>query len=240
MKKLFKAFMIAGLLGLGSIAAALPIPQTATNSGGSSALSLEGGAILYAELSKTLDAKKVKPGDPVIALLLADVLSHGKIVAHRDSKLIGHITEVKQYTKEDSESRLGIVFEKIRFKGGEEVPFSSVLMALHPAPRPTLDPPPSGPNPPINPTSTVGSDRRSPVPAGSPKRPSNPNSNPNSSKEVDSSSRAIAQSGPTDIDGLSLISSGSGGAQAVVSRSRMVKLESGVVIELRVTAPAGQ
>ncbi len=234
MKKLFKAFMIVGLLGLGSVAAALPVPQTATNSGGSSALNIESGAILYAELSKTLDAKKAKIGDPVFALLLADILSHGKVVAHRDSKLIGHVTEVKSYTKEDSESRLGFVFEKIRLKGGEEVPFSSVLMALHPAPRLEVGPPPSGPNPP---GLTVGSERRS-QPAGTPKRPSNPNMNPNTGQEVDS--RAVAESGPTDIEGLSLISASGGGPQAVVSRNRTVKLDSGVIIELRATGLAGQ
>src|ERR1700753_3212431 len=101
MKNFFKVFMIAGLLTLGGPARPLPTPQ-ANNFGGSPAPSIEGGAVLYAELSKTLDAKKAKVGDPVVALLLADVLSHGKIVARRDSKLIGHITEVKPFAKEDS------------------------------------------------------------------------------------------------------------------------------------------
>jgi hypothetical protein len=40
---------------------------------------------------------------------------------------------------------------------------------------------------------------------------------------------------PTDIEGLSL--STAGGTQAVVSLNRTVKLESGIVIELRVTDP---
>jgi hypothetical protein len=43
------------------------------------------------------------------------------------------------------------------------------------------------------------------------------------------------ETGPTDIDGLSLSSPADGGAQTIVSTQRTVKLESGVRIELRVT-----
>ena len=107
---------------------------------------------MYAELSKTLDAKKAKAGDPVTARLLADVVSHGKIVARRDSKLIGHVTEAQPYTKENPESRLGIVFDKVILKGGQEVPVRSMLLAMRPAPRLTIDVPARrprrGPTPP--------------------------------------------------------------------------------------------
>jgi hypothetical protein len=46
--------------------------------------------------------------------------------------------------------------------------------------------------------------------------------------------REIAQTGPTDIDGLSL-SSAENGTQTIVSMQRTVKLDSGVKVELRVT-----
>jgi hypothetical protein len=55
---------------------------------------------------------------------------------------------------------------------------------------------------------------------------------------MDANSRSIARSGPTDIDGLSLATAG--GTQAVVSLNRTVKLESGVVIELRITDANGK
>src|ERR1700729_3093965 len=142
MKKIFKITVIAGLLPLGSIAVAHQAPQTAGGSA-SSLPSLENGSLLYAELSKAVDAKKAKAGDPVTAQLVADVLSHGKIVIHRDAKLIGHITEAQPYSKEKPESRLGIVFEKIILKGGQEVPFDSVLMALRPAQIAPASPSPS-------------------------------------------------------------------------------------------------
>ena len=116
----------------------LPAQQPAGTAGSSQA-GLQNGAIMYLELSKTLDAKKAKAGDPVTAQLLANVVAHGKIVAHRDSKLIGHVTEAQPYTKDNPESRLGFVFDKVILKGGQEVPVRSLLLAIRPAPRLTID-----------------------------------------------------------------------------------------------------
>jgi len=90
------------------------------------------GTDLVAELSKSIGSKKARPGDPVKATLTQDVISHGKVVIRRGSKLEGHVTEVKPRSKEDQESRLGIVFDKAVLKGGQEVDFSAVIRALAP------------------------------------------------------------------------------------------------------------
>lgn len=229
MKNLFKAILIAELLSFSSVTDALQSPQTATSSTVASAPVIENGAILYAELSKTLDAKKAKADDPVTAQLLADVLSHGKIVIRRDSKLIGHITEAQPYSKEKPESRLGIAFEKVVLKGGQEVPFSSVLMALHPA------------------QNAPASFNTTPAAPAAPGRDySMPDAMPQRRRHTgirgDNDSKAPAKAGPgtTDIDGLSLTSSAVGQMPTVVSVKRTVKLESGVIIELRVTGTPGQ
>jgi hypothetical protein len=232
----FQGMMVAGLLGLSGIAVAVQSPPAGSSSTEPGAPKIETGAILYAELSKTLDAKKAKTGDPVSALLQADVLAHGKIVAHRDSKLIGHVTEAQAHSKETPESRLGIVFEKIKLKNGQEIPLRAVMTALHPAPPPTFEPPPSGPAPPINTAGPTPGDRRGSSIA--PKRPSIPSMSPSANKEVDAASRGISGASPTDIDGLSLATSG--GSQAVVSLDRTVKLENGVIFELRVTGAKAQ
>jgi hypothetical protein len=233
----FQGMMVAGLLGLSGIAVAVQSPPAGSSSTESAAPKIETGAILYAELSKTLDAKKTKTGDPVTALLLADVLFHGKIVAHRDSKLIGHVTEVQAHSKETPESRLGIAFEKVILKGGQMIPFSSVLIALHPAVRLAVHDPPSGPTPTgVAPGSQV--DKHYPAPGATPKKPSDTRMDSSLGGEMDSNSRAITGSGPTDIDGLSLATSG--GSQAIVSLERTVKLESGVTIELRVIGSTRQ
>ena len=220
----FKIILVAGLFSIGCAASALQsAPAQPT-------VRLEDGSILYAELTKTLDAKKAKVGDPVNAVLLADVLAHGKIVARHDAKLLGHVTEAQVHSKETPESRLGIVFDKVITKEGE-VPFQSRLLAIRPAEHPTFDVP-QAPSPMSN--SAQGTmQRQAPLPQGAnvPRRP-----NPALGEEMKSRDREIAQTGPTDIDGLSLSSPANGGAQAIVSTQRTVKLESGVKIELRVTS----
>jgi hypothetical protein len=187
---------------------------------------LEKGSILYAELTKTLDAKKVKAGDPVNAVLVADVLAHGKIVVRHDAKLLGHITEAQVHSKEVPESRLGIVFDKIITRSGE-VPFQSLLLAIRPAEHPVVEIP-DAPSPMHN--SAQGPMQPQPEGPNAPRRADSPLRDPMKSRN-----REIAPTGPTDIDGLSLSSAPNDGAQAIVSTQRTVKLESGVKIELRVT-----
>jgi hypothetical protein len=229
MKTFRKAVIVAGLLGLSSGAYALQTPQTA-----STPASLDDGSILYAELSKTVDAKKVKAGDPVSAVLLADLLSHGKVVARRDSKLVGHVTEAQVHSKDTPESRLGIVFDKLIVKGGQEIPFVSVLMGLSPAPRLQVESM-NGPAPPgVNPASSAPQEQRHyPTPKG-PGVPVSGSSKDPSRKDMDSIARAPSEDmAPSDIEGISLEKSADGSNRVAVSLKQTVKLESGVRLQLR-------
>src|SRR5215468_3755560 len=68
---------------------------------------------ILVELSDALNAKKLKPGDKIKALVAQDVVARGRVVIPMDSKLMGHVTEAKALEgNENSESRLGIVFDK--------------------------------------------------------------------------------------------------------------------------------
>jgi hypothetical protein len=186
---------------------------------------LESGSILYAELTKTVDAKKAKVGDPVSAILTADVLAHGKIVARHDSKLVGHVTEAQAHSKDSPESRLGIVFDKVITKNGE-VPIQSLILAIRPGEHPVVEIP-SAPG-------SMRSSAQGPMP--SPQGSNAPHRvTPSLDSPMKSHDRQIAQTGPTDIEGLSLDSPANGGPQAIVSKKHTVKLESGIKIELRVT-----
>jgi len=218
MENPFKIILIAGLLTFAYPAVALqgaPVQPT---------VHLENGSILYAELAKTVDAKKAKVGDPVSAVLVADVLAHGKIVLRHDSKLVGHVTEVQIHTKEAPESRLGIVFDKAITKGGE-VPFQSALLAIRPGERPVVEVP--------NAPSPMSNSAQQPMQTNP--SPQVPRINRTIGDDMKSHDRRMSETGPTDIDGLSL-SSPNGGAQTIVSMQRTVKLESGIKIELRVTS----
>ena len=220
MRSIFQAAFVAVFIGIGCTVSAFQAPVQPP-------VPLEKGSILYAELTKTIDAKKAKAGDPVNAVLVADILAHGKVVVRRDAKLLGHVTEAQVHSKEVSESRLGIVFDKIITKSGE-VPFQSLLLAIRPAERLIVEIP-NAPSPMSN---SAQGPMQTQYPQGSnaPRRPNASVSDPTKSHD-----RGIAPTGPTDIDGLSLSSSANGGAQTIVSTQRTVKLESGVKIELRVT-----
>src|SRR5579859_8054984 len=195
---------------------------------------LENGTIMYLELSKTLDAKKAKPGDEIRATLLADVLAHGKVVLRQDTKLVGHVTEVQAFSKEKPESRLGVVIDKVLGKGGLETVFQSVLMGISPAPRLQIDAM-TGPAPPnINPAGGPTQEKHYPTPraASTPTPPSY--RDPFSRGERDHvRSGDDLDMQPTDIDGLTLQSAANG--RVVVSFKNNVKLESGGRLTVRVT-----
>src|SRR5882724_4332552 len=91
---------------------------------------------ILAEFTGELNVKKLKPGDRIKAEVTQDVLSHGKIVIPVESKLVGHVTEVKTRSGEDPESRLGFVFDKVLLKHHHELDFQAVIQAISPpAPR---------------------------------------------------------------------------------------------------------
>ncbi|HZS26846.1 MAG TPA: hypothetical protein VFB76_06420 [Candidatus Angelobacter sp.] len=100
------------------------------NVGSSAALS--SGTTMQAELTKSIDAKKAKSGDRVTAKLTQDVKENGTVVLHKGSKLIGHVTEAQAKSKENAESKLGVVFDKAELKGGQEIAFNGVIQALAP------------------------------------------------------------------------------------------------------------
>jgi hypothetical protein len=109
--------------------------SSSANAAGSSAQgAIAEGTAINAELSKGIDSKKAKEGDQVQAKVVQDVLANGKIVVPRNSKLLGHVTQVKAGGKGEASS-LGIAFDKAVLKNGQEVPVHAVIQALAPAPR---------------------------------------------------------------------------------------------------------
>src|SRR5215475_13090699 len=103
--------------------------STATQAGQGSA-NLASGTAANAVLSQSIDAKKNKPGDPVTARTTEATKSDGKVVIPKGAKLVGHVTEAKARTKGQSESTLGVVFDKAVLKSGEEVPLNMTVQAI--------------------------------------------------------------------------------------------------------------
>lgn len=79
------------------------------------------GTVIGAELSKGIDAKKAKVGQEIAAKSMADLRdTNGNLVIPRGAKLVGHITQVKAATKQEPQSTLGIIFDKVETKHGKQ------------------------------------------------------------------------------------------------------------------------
>src|SRR5580704_15141925 len=77
--------------------------------------------VIPVRLSKSIDSKKLKPGDEIVAKTAAAMQIRNGIMIPYGSKVIGHVTEAKPPSKGDSESTLGIVFDKIQMPGGKDL-----------------------------------------------------------------------------------------------------------------------
>lgn len=135
---------------------------------GQAAPTLAPGSVIGAELAKGIDAKKAKVGQPVIAKSLADLRNtNGDLVLPRGAKLLGHVTEVKPATRQEPQSTLGIIFDKVESKHGKQsqaIGMRAAIQALaKPQPSPMMQeeaPGPSGgPGGPSGGGGTMGSGR---------------------------------------------------------------------------------
>src|SRR6266478_1984185 len=103
---------------------------SASAQNGQASGSLATGSAFNAALSSPIDSKKCKPGDAVTAHSTEAAKSEGKTVIPKGSKLVGHVTQASARAKGESESSLGIVFDKAILKNGQEVPLNVAIQAI--------------------------------------------------------------------------------------------------------------
>ena len=76
------------------------------------------GSVIPVQLTKTVDAKKAKTGDEVVAKVTQDMKTQtGEVLVPKDTKVIGHVTEAQARSKEEKESELAIAFDQAVMKG---------------------------------------------------------------------------------------------------------------------------
>jgi hypothetical protein len=102
--------------------------SAASAQNGQAHASLASGTAFNAALSSPVDSKKCKPGDPVNARTTEAAKSEGKAVIPKGSKLVGHVTQASARAKGESESALGIVFDRAILKNGQEIPLNNVTI----------------------------------------------------------------------------------------------------------------
>src|SRR5579871_4696726 len=89
------------------------------------------GSVIPVQLTKTVDAKKVKTGDEVVAKVTMDMKTQtGQVLVPKDTKVIGHVTEAQPRNKEQKESELAIAFDRAVMKDGDSVPLPMSIQAI--------------------------------------------------------------------------------------------------------------
>jgi hypothetical protein len=208
----------------------------ATNSAGPTRIAP--GSVIPVELTKTIDAKKAKTGDEVVAKVTQDMkASSGEVIVAKDTKMVGHVTQAQAHTKEQKESEVGIAFDHAVTKSGEmKMPMSIQAIIAPQQNNPSGDS--GGESTPATgggtATSSMGN-RTSPNPSGPP-QPA-----PTAGTDVPSGGAArppitASTQGVIGMTDLKLEEGAQNGPQGSVvsSKKNNVKLESGTMLLLRV------
>jgi hypothetical protein len=131
MKSLPKVALISVLL-TGASLAQNPVQPNAESPLQGAAVRFSPGTPIRVELAKSVDAKKAKVGDEVIAKTMDDFLSDkNEVLALKGSQVVAHVAEVSPHEGK-SASTLGIAFDKMVLKSGTEVPLKASIQAIGP------------------------------------------------------------------------------------------------------------
>lgn len=87
---------------------------------------LAGDSSVNAVLTKPVDSRKCKPGDPVNARTTEPARTSDGRSIPQGSALVGHVSEVHTRGEGGASSSLGIVFDKAETKDGREIPLRNV------------------------------------------------------------------------------------------------------------------
>jgi len=205
------------------------------------------GSVIPVELTKSIDVKKVKTGDEVVAKVTMDLKTNsGEIVVPKDTKVVGHVTEAQTRSKEQKDSQVGIIFDRAVMKNGGEMEMPMSIQAII-APQGSNSGNANNGNdqsaaaPSANASGASSNGGRAPGMGGTP--PPAPNASTGSNTPPDASTAANAHEpitgkteGVVGLRDLKLVTTASAVSQGSVvsSEKNNVKLESGTFMLLRV------
>jgi len=200
------------------------------------------GSVIPVSLTKTIDAKKAKTGDEIVATVTQDMkTTNGTVLVPKDTKVMGHVTEAQPRNKEQKESQVGIAFDHAVMKDGSAMQMPMSIQAIigeqndqnNGGGVSSAASPSSGASAPVN-SSRPGMGGSAPAPtpsAGGNDMPSDSTPNKNSRPPITAQTQGVV-----GISDLTLTpSTGNASEGSVVSSDKnTVKLESGTLILLRV------
>jgi hypothetical protein len=210
------------------------------------------GSVIPVQLTKSVDAKKVKTGDEVRAKVTQDMKAgNGETVVPKDTQIIGHITQAQVRSKEQKESQVGIIFEHAVLNPEGEMPLPMSIQAIIAPPTAdtsnnnvageTAAPPASassagGMSPGSGGRSAgAGAETSSPTPSPSASGDGGSTSSQAGGNTVNQQSITANTQGVVGISNLKLSTASSTSQASVLSSEKSnVKLESGTFMLLRV------
>jgi hypothetical protein len=105
--------------------------EAGSAAGGRAEVTLANGTPILLELNNSVDSKKAKVGDAIVAHTTVALKSNDdRTILPKGAKVEGHITQAGAKSKGASESALGIQFDKAILKDGGEITLAAVIQAL--------------------------------------------------------------------------------------------------------------
>jgi hypothetical protein len=130
MKSTKLTILLSTLFAAGAMAQSPP-PSETTNS----QPSIAGGTAINAELDTSIDSKKAKTGEAVMAHTTETMkATDNREIMPKGTKLMGHVTQVSSRSNGGSETMLAIQFDKAKLKDGQEVPLGHFTIQALAAP----------------------------------------------------------------------------------------------------------
>jgi hypothetical protein len=215
----------------------------------SDTLRIAPGSVIPVQLTKTIDAKKIKTGEEVTAKVTQDMkTTTGEVLVPKDTPIIGHVTAAQARSKEQKESQVGIAFDHAVVKGNQMQVAMLIQAVIAP---PSNNTPDSSSAPSSGGTAPSGSAPSSPMGGGS--RPGGtggssapqsqqagyPQNGGSSDSSQPTSSRPQITANTQGVIGMNdvkLETTGQNSAQGSVvsSEKNNVKIEKGTVLLLKV------
>ena len=130
MKSAKLAIFLSTLFAAGAMAQS-PASSETTNS----EVSIAGGTAINAELDTSIDSKKAKSGEPVMAHTTeAMKAADNREIMPKGTKLLGHVTQAESRSNGGTETKVAIQFDKAKLKDGQEVPLANFTIQALAAP----------------------------------------------------------------------------------------------------------
>jgi len=201
------------------------------------------GTVIPVQLTKTIDAKKAKTGDEVVAKVSQDLKTpSGEILVPKDSKIVGHVTEARARTKDQKDSEVAIAFDHAATKNGDMQLPMSIQAIIAPQNNDSADAGGGNPSYGNSPSPSMGGGGgRSPMSGGSSPapQPQSPSNMPSSGMgQSGGSARPPITASTQGVIGMSDVKLAANAENAqgsvVSSEKNNVKLESGTIMLLRV------